>query len=261
MSETYVDIATARGQTGLRVVLTQGVPGPWGEAAKGILHAKGLAFTRVAQQGGSANDALFDWTGHRNAPVLVFDDEVPRTGWSEILWLAERLAPTPSLVPEDPEDRIALFGMAHLLMAEGGFGWCRRLMMFHTMMDADGRLPEAMQPVLGRMVVQYGYSRDAAEAAPGRVVEILELLARRLADQRAAGRDYLVGTRLSALDIYWAAMAALVDPLPADVCPMPDMLRASYAGAGDRVMDAVDPALLAHRDRIYRDHLEFPLSL
>ncbi|MEM7410773.1 MAG: glutathione S-transferase C-terminal domain-containing protein [Myxococcota bacterium] len=261
MSQTYVDLATARDQSGLRVVLTQGVPGPWGEAAKGVLHAKGLAFTRVAQQGGADNDALFAWTGHRNAPVVVFDEQPPRTGWSEILWLAEHLAPEPSLLPDASEDRVACYGLSHLLMGEGGFGWCRRLMMFHGLMDAEGKLPEALQPTLGRMVVQYGYSRAAAEVAERRVVEILGLLSDRLAAQRAAGRDFLVGDRLSALDIYWAAMAALVAPLPPDVCAMPDMLRASYQNTGDRIAKAVDPELLAHRDRIYRDHLEFPLSL
>jgi glutathione S-transferase len=257
----YVEIERARAMPGLRLALTTGVPGPWGEAAKGIFHAKGIPFTRVAQTAGTDNDALFAWTGYRNAPVAVYESEPARTGWAEILWLAERLRPEPALLPADPEARVRCFGIAQELMGEGGFGWCRRLMLLRISMgDADSP-PEAMRPVLGRMVRQYGYSRAAADAAPERVAQILAVLSRQLAAQRAAGKRYLIGDRLSAADIYWAAMAALVAPLPADVCPMPEMLRGLYADPGPRVAAALDPALLEHRDRIYREHMEFPIAL
>ena len=36
----YIEVEKARSMSGLRVVLTPGVPGPWSEAAKGILHVK-----------------------------------------------------------------------------------------------------------------------------------------------------------------------------------------------------------------------------
>ena len=111
------------------------------------------------------------------------------------------------------------------------------------------------------MARQYRYSRAAAETAPERVAQILALLSRQLAAQRVSGRRYLVGNHLSAADIYWAAMAALVAPLPAEVCPMPEMLRGLYANPGPRVAAALDPVLLDHRDRIYREHMEFPLAL
>jgi hypothetical protein len=42
---------------------------------------------------------------------------------------------------------------------------------------------------------------------------------------------------------------------------MPEMIRASYANPGPIVAAALDPALLEHRDRIYREHMEFPLVL
>src|SRR5262245_16547147 len=146
----YVDVARARALPGLRLVLTAGVPGPWGEAAKGVFHAKGIPFTRVAQTAGADNDDLFEWTGHRNAPVAVYDDERPRTGWTEILWLAERLRPEPALVPADPEDRVRCFGLAQELLGENGFGWCRRLMLLRPAMgDADAP-PDAMRATLGR---------------------------------------------------------------------------------------------------------------
>lgn len=261
MHAEYVDVNRARALPGLRLVLTAGVPGPWGEAAKGIFHAKKIAFTRVAQSAGADNDALYEWTGHRNAPVAMYEDEPARTAWGEILWLAERIAPEPSLLPADPDDRIRCLGLAEALMGVGGFGWSRRLMLLRPGMGDSDTPPEAMRAVLGRMARQYGYSRAAADAAPARVVAILELLSRQLAAQRAQGRRYLIGERVSAVDIYWAAMAALVAPLPADVCAMPEMMRSMYGNPGPVVAKAVDPALLEHRDRVYREHMEFPLAL
>jgi glutathione S-transferase len=237
------------------------VPGPWGEAAKGIFHAKGIPFARVAQTAGADNDALFAWTGHRNAPVAIYENEPARTGWAEILWLAERLRPEPALVPADAEDRVRCFGIAQELMGENGFGWCRRLMLLRPGMGDSDTPPEPMRATLGRMARQYGYSRAAAEAAPERVAQILAMLARQLAAQRVSGRRYLIGDRVSAVDIYWAAMAALVAPLPADVCAMPEMLRSLYADPGPRVASALDPTLLEHRDRTYREHMEFPIAL
>ena len=247
----YVEIEQARAMPGLRLVLTAGVPGPWGEAAKGIFHAKGIPFTRVAQAAGADNDALFAWTGHRNAPVAIYDDEPARTSWSEILWLAERISPAPSLVPADPEDRVRCFGLAEELMGVGGFGWNRRLMLLQPGIG-DGAPP----PALARMARQYGYSRAAADAAPERVAQTLTVLSRQL-----GGKRYLIGDRVSAVDIYWAAMAALVSPLPAEFCAMPEMLRGMYGNPGPIVAKALDPALLELRDRVYREHMEFPLVL
>jgi len=261
MGADYVDVERARSLPGLRLVLTTGVPGPWGEAAKGMFHAKGVSFARVAQAAGQPNDALFDWTGHRNAPVAVYGDERPRTTWSEILWLAERLGKEPSLVPTDDEDRVACFGIAQELMGENGFGWCRRLMLLSLSLGEASEPSEEMKPVLGRMVAQYGYSWEAAQAAPARLASILGVLSRRLAAQRAAGRRYLVGDALSVADLCWAAMAGIVAPLPEDVCPMPAALHAMY-GRTDPVVDAaLDPALLEHRDFVYRTHMEYPLAL
>ena len=257
----WIDVEKARDLPGLRLVITAGAPGPWGEAAKGVFRVKGIPFARVRQEIGTPNDALFAWTGHRNAPVAVYRDEPGRTGWAEILFLAERLAPEPSLIPADPEARAWMFGLSHELMSEQGFGWCRRLLLFKQGMGDADEPPPALRPVLGRMLTQYGYSRAAAEAALPRVIGVLRLLSKQLRDSQRAGHEYLMGPSLSALDIHWAAMAALVDPLPKDLCPMPEGMRASYAALDPRLRDAVDPALLAHRTMIYERHLELPVEL
>jgi glutathione S-transferase len=155
----YRSVEEARDLPGLRLVLSMGAPGPWGEAAKSIFHVKAIPCVAVGQLPGMPNDEL-----------------------------------------------------------------------------------------------------EAAAAAPKRVADILRMLAGQLAEQRERGHEFLVGGSLSAADIYWATFAALVGPMPDDLCPLPGYLRASYANVGDVVGTALDPALLAHSDRIYRNYLQLPMS-
>jgi len=260
-SVEFVDIETARGAQGLRLVLTRGVPGPWSQAAKGIFWVKRIPYVAVAQEGGGANEDLVAWTGRADAPVAMYDDEPPRSSWMEIVHLAERLAPEPALIPEDPRVRALMFGYANELCGELGFGWSRRLMMLDRMLPRDGDALRGEGPIqtLGR---RYGYSREAAAEAAPRVAAILRALSDLLREQYAARRPFFVGDRLSAaLDIYWAAFAALLEPLPPDLCPMPDYLRPFYVLDDSEVRRAADPLLLEHRDRIYRESLELPVRL
>ena len=121
----YLDPEAARDLPGLRLVLTAGVPGPWGEAAKSIFHVKKIDYVPVRQDGGMANEALEAWTGQTNAPQAVLDDEPARSGWAAILLLAERLAPEPRLVPQDRRERALCFGLSHELCGEDGLAWKR----------------------------------------------------------------------------------------------------------------------------------------
>jgi glutathione S-transferase len=259
----WVAVEKARGLPGLKLVLTAGVPGPWGEAAKGLFRVKGIPFVRVRQEMGAANPELRAWTGHDNAPQAIWQDEPARTVWTEIIFLAERLAPEPALVPADPVLRAQMFGLIRELAGENGLGWCRRLML----LDPTLRLPTSALPADHPVRVQvetlgrkYGWSPAAADAAPARVEGILRLLSEQLASQRRAGRGFLLGDRLCALDLYWAAFAALISPLPEAQCAMPAMLRPLYE-LGGAARAACAPELLAHRDRIYREHLELPIEL
>jgi len=260
----WVDVARARSLPGLRLVLSAGVPGPWGEAAKGLFFAKRISYTRVRQAVGAGNAELVAWTGHDNAPQAILGDEPARTVWTEIIFLAERLAPEPALVPADLAERAQMFGLTHELAGENGFGWCRRLILFHSTLSLPTSVLAADHPVraqvadLGR---KYGYSAAAAQAAPARVAGILRLLSEQLATQRRLGRRHLVGERLSALDIYWAAFAAMVSPLPESQCAMPAGLRALYELNDPTLRAACSPELLAHRDFVYREHLELPVEL
>lgn len=256
MSGDWIDAETARTRPGLRLVLSRGVPGPWGESAKGLFHAKGVAFARVAQTVGGDNAALRAWVGRDDAPVAVWNDEPPRDGWAEIAWLAERIAPEPRLIPDDPDLRARVFGLGHELAGEQGLGWCRRLMLVDFLKRNAPKLP-----VGDYLARRYGYTPEAAAAAPARVAAILRALSAQLAAQRAQGRRWLVGDALSALDVWWSAFAALLDPLPEEACPLPAGVRATYVVQDPVVRAALDPALLAHRDLVYREHLELPVRL
>lgn len=66
----------------------------------------------------------------------MYRDEPPRVTWLDILNLAERLQPTPSLVPTDIEDRMLMHGLLNELAGEGGMFWQGRLLMFRAMEQA-----------------------------------------------------------------------------------------------------------------------------
>ncbi|MGZ5205380.1 MAG: hypothetical protein ACXWIZ_10745, partial [Caldimonas sp.] len=100
MTVTYVSVEEAIARDGLRMVVFGGVPSGWGEAAKGILHIKRIEWLAVRLAYDS--EPLKQWAGQRSAPVAVYGKEPPRAGWREILELAERVAPNPRLLPDDP---------------------------------------------------------------------------------------------------------------------------------------------------------------
>lgn len=81
MTFEYVSVEEAIERRGLRMVVVGDVPSPWGEAAKGILHIKGIAWVAVRLAYDSA--LLKEWAGQRSAPVIVYDNERPRSGWAE----------------------------------------------------------------------------------------------------------------------------------------------------------------------------------
>ena len=247
----YVEIADAIEMPGLRLVLTTGLPGPWGEAAKAILSVKKIAYTPVRQPPEGEREPLLEWTRQLAAPVAMYADERPRSGWSEILFLAEQLAPEPRLVPLDPRERALMLGLCFEICGEQGLGWSRRL----------GLLPPGPSPETDSMPWRYGLAEgDLVAAAAARVNEILDMLALQLRTERDAGREFFVGGALSALDLYWAAFSNLLAPLPHELCPMPDWLRPIYDASNKPEIHAPDPLLLEHRDRIFEEHIGLPLD-
>ncbi len=256
----YVEPEEARNLPGLRLVLTTGVPGPWGEAAKSVFYVKKLEYVPVRQTASEPNEALVAWTGHRNAPQAIYEDEHPRVSWTEILMLAERLSDEPSLIPAEPRDRALMFGLTHEIASEDGFAWNRRHQLLAPMLsspDAETNPELAGGRLLGS---SYGWSPEALARSNERICQVLGLLSDQLARQRRAGREYLVGDGLSAVDIYWATFCAMIRPLPQELNPMPEFVRGAYEGLTPAIEAAVDEDLVAHRDKVYERHLELPLD-
>ena len=69
-----------------------------------------------------------------------------------------------------------------------------------------------------------------------------------------------MGEALSAADIYFVAFLNLVAPLPPEQCPMPDAFRAGFTAREPEIVAALDPVLLAHRDRIFKAHFTSPMA-
>lgn len=251
----YLSVEEAIDAPGLRLVLTAGVPGPWGESAKAILAYKGLEFTPVHQQGGGANEALREWTGQTSAPVMVYDNLPPACHWLDLLLLAERLAPELPLVPLCCADRVDVLGLSALIAGVDGFGWHRRLQMLTPMMTL-----EAPPDFAVRLGHKYGWSTQALAASTARLQAISAELDARLARQHAQGRDYLVGNTVSAADFYWANFAGMLKPLGPQDNPMPDYMRASYESGDAATLACLTPRLEAHRDRMYQRHITLPLD-
>jgi glutathione S-transferase len=241
---------------GLRIVLVKGMPSPWGQAAKTIFEIKGLDYVAAPWVGGEPNEDIVAWGGEASAPVVAWASEKPIHRWIDILYLAERLAPKPALIPADAMQRALMIGLSHEICGEMGIGWNRRLQLFAPAL-ASGKAPSG----IARMGGKYGYNEGDAKAAGERIAGSLRALTAQLKSQHTRGVHYFVGDALSALDIYWTAFANLLDPLPKEQCPMPDAYRPGFTVSDPTVKSALDPLLLEHRSRIFREHFRSPMEL
>jgi len=253
-----IDIEQARRASGLRIVTLALVPSPWGEALKGILHIKQLPHARVSHVFGSPTQTLLEWTAQDSFPVMAWNDERPRTTWIDQLYLAERLAPTPRLIPERFEDRVLMFGYCNEICGENGLGWSGRLQGVHEQVTKPGGDPAGVSAYLGK---KYGYTAEIGKRAAGRVVSGLTALAARLEQQKARGSRFFIGDSLSALDVYWAAFSNAMRPLAPELCPMPEMIREMFTTTEPTIVAATKPILIEHRDFIFKNYLELPIDL
>jgi hypothetical protein len=256
----YASLADAKNMSGLRLILgAHTIPGPWREACKSLFYVKKISYIPVAFVGQDGSDReLRAWTAQNSAPVAIWNDEPPRSTWIEQLYLAERLHPHPPLIPAHLEERTLMFGYINEIAGQNGFAWSKRLTMIHGTVT-NPQVDEPTRTFWLKFGTKYGYSVEAAEAAPTRMVEVLRLLGARLEQQKAKGSKFFIENQLSALDIYWATFATLLQPLPPELCPMATAFRAFYTEKNPVVTSAMSPLLLAHRDFIYREYLELPI--
>lgn len=269
ISVDYVSIAAARAMGGLRLVLgAYAIPGPWRESCKALFDVKRIAYTSVRCSNAGASETSFgaegshseliEWTAQSSAPVAVWQDERPRASWIDQLNLAERLAPEPRLIPEDFETRLRMFGLINEIAGENGLGWSKRLILVDQALNnaEPGSADYVFWQTLGQ---KYLFTPQAGQAAKARMIEILVKLDTELAASHARGSRYFIGDSLSALDIYAACFYALLEPLAPELCPMASSYRPAYRNADPDIERYMTPALRAHRDFIYRQHLVLPI--
>jgi glutathione S-transferase len=256
MTFEYLPVDEAMTRRGLRMVVVGKVPSPWGEAAKGIFHIKRIEWAAVRLT--YDNDALKTWAGQLSGPVAILDDEAPRSGWKEILTLAERLAPAPPLLPAEESAREQVLMLSEKFCGREGLGWHRRLQLIHAGLAKLGGFSERVAGYLGG---KYGYDPARAPESAPRVMELLLEFAALLKSRHASGERYYLGNSLTAVDIYSATFMALFRPLPEESCAMHAGTRAAFEWHDPATAAALDPILIAHRDMMYARHLELPLSL
>ena len=239
---------------GLRIVLVRGVPSPWSQAAKTILEIKGLDYVAAPLDVGAANEEIVAWSGQNSGPVVAWRDGPPLNRWLDILLLAERLAPTPALLPADPLQRALAIGLGYAILGEGGIAWNRRLQMFA--MAATAGAGARMAPLIDK----YGFDTDDAAAAGARIAATARGLATQLRAQQARGVSYFVGDALSCVDIYWTSIMSMILPLPAAQCPIRESSRPAFTATDPQIVAALDPILVEHRDRIFKAHFRDPME-
>ncbi|HTB56918.1 MAG TPA: hypothetical protein VLC06_03545 [Polyangia bacterium] len=252
----FVELEEARQASGLRVVIATNVPSPWSQAALGVFDMKGLDYLAVRFR--RTDEEIKRWTGTRNAPAVLIDDEPARSGWAEIVALGERLGGRMSLVPDDDARRVRMFGLSHEILGEGGLCWNVRLLLTHTGLSTDGRAgwPKPVAEYLGP---RYGYAPERVPAARARAVGTLRLLDAVLAEGRGRGHAYFLGPTPTALDLHVAVALGTIWPLPEAQCPMLPPVRQAFETLDQELKEAVSPALLEHRAQMFSRHLVVPV--
>ena len=251
----FLSIGELIKRQGLRLVLVQGAPSPWGQAVKAMMEYKGLEFVVAPQIPGAENSELVAWAGVNSGPVVAWNDGRPLNRWNDILFLLERLVPHKPLVPDAPVERVPMLGMSHELCGELGLGWNRRLSLFKPAMQS-GQAPAG----INAMSRKYGYNESDVAATNQRQIAMLQLLSQLLETQRAAGSEFFVGQSLSALDFYWAAFSAIFVLPPPALCPVAPAARSMFDTIDPLVKAAITPVLLEHRDRIMQAHFKLPME-
>jgi len=259
----YVSVSEAMSRGGLRLVLSAGMPAPWSEAAKAIFDVKNLVYLPVEQEVGAPDGPLKQWTGQQSAPTAMYEAERPRTRWDEILLLAERLAPEPSLVPLNEYERAKMFGMTNAICGEDGLGWNLRLIVMRDRIRNLEGQPQQQSVVtkeqLLRLRSRYDDNQCSNGKAAKRVTAVLTMLAEQLEESRGHGGRYLMGNRLSAVDLYWTAFSNMMAPLPAETCPMPDSYREVALFANRTFSNALAECLIEHRNFVLHHHFRVPM--
>jgi glutathione S-transferase len=255
---SWLTLEQALSASGLRVApVRAGLPSPWSEFVRACFHVNRIPYSLVdARDADRSFTAVKTLTGQESLPVVFWNDERPRANWLEQLILAERISLEPRLLPHDPFERAKVVGLVAELCSEAGFGWHRRVMMIARLLTEPG-FDERERGIGQYLSKKYRHDTDSVAASTKRCEEIILTFA----GLRSAGAEYLLGPTLTALDLAWTAFAALIEPLPEDLCPMKPLWRNLYTWMPSMTPHHTLEALLAHRARIYRSLLPLPVDV
>ena len=255
MAFEFVSLGDAKDANGVRMTVIDGIPSPWSEAAKGLLHMIKCDWNAVRHKPGDRE--LRSWTSCDNAPALVNGTDRTRSGWVDILLFCEKRSSEGSLLPAEPHKRAMAIGLSHEIMGEEGLCWLRRLQLVHGGMQLEGPAREHAEYIGAR----YDYQSEKIETGHLRIIQLLNMFSEILEEQMREGSFYYFGSSPTALDVYSAVSMALFAPLPEALCAMNPATRMAFSALDDATRTALNPLLLQHRDLMYERHLALPLSL
>lgn len=274
MPVNYTTFEDARLLSGIKLQVIKGIPSPWTEAAKAILHVIKIPYVAVAFD--AFNSAQTTWFETASAPSLKRDKHAALIDWLDILHFVEaqsnaetenKTEAISSLLPKDLKDKEEHLALCHSICSKKGLGWQRRLQSVHQGLQNEGGFPIKIAHYLA---YKYGYQAEDAPLYETEIVRLLTVLTARLECnalaqkqqvQEGIGPSYYFGDTLTALDIYSATFMAYFAPLPDDVCAMHPRMRLTLETCSPATAAVLDPILLQHRDFIYKKYLELPLSL
>ena len=243
---------------GTRVTFIPGLQAMYAEALKNICFVKKIPLIRVLhplmgadkETGQDRQAKLYELTSQTSLPTMFHDEERPRNVWIEQLSLAERIGAedSPSIIPENFDDKAKMFGLCAIVLGEDGLVWNMRILF-------DSPLAQ-----------KYGYSESASSSAPNKMAEIISLIDKRLESQEAEGSKYLVGSSLSAADIYWATMSMAVLPVPLSIMPKTKqnqgMLMFFESNSKiPKIKEVLSQRLIDHQHYILNTYCETPAIL
>ncbi len=241
---------------GLRLVIVQGAPSAWGQAAKAMMEYKGVSFSMAYQEPGGKNEELMAWSGTNSGPVVAWDDEAPINRWDDILLLLERIAPNKPLLPTGGKQRALVMGLSHEICGQLGLGWNRRISLFAPAIESQ-QAPESLLNIAAK----YRYDSKELVVNVERQINGLKLLADTLNEQKSNGSDYFVGEKLSAVDFYWAAFCDFFAIRSLEEIPIDLGFHSMFQVIEPEVKAAIEPILLEHRDRMIASHFKVPMEV
>ncbi len=248
----------AKMKEGTRVTFIPGIQAIYAEALKNICYVKQIQIIRVLhplmgidkKTGKDRQADLYSLTSQTSLPTMLHNKERPRNVWIEQLSLAERIGSSDSinLIPDNFTERAEMFGLCAIVLGEDGLVWNMRIL-------SDGALAR-----------KYGYSEEASSKAPKKMAEIIRLIDLQLKKQEEKGSKYLIGNKISAVDIYWSTISMTILPASLEIMPKTKqnegMLFFFEANSKiPEVKEVLTDRILSHRDYILKTYCETPAVL